>query len=118
MTACRRLVDIGRRQFLRGGGTALAAAAAAAGVGSSAKAAPAAARVSYPSTGLANIRDLKVDVPFDVYLPEAAEVPDEPVHVIEAPTVQPAAKRLPAMSARRGRHENRRRRRWHSDWHT
>ncbi|WP_454853214.1 DNA translocase FtsK [Rhizobium binxianense] len=32
-----------------------------------------------------------VDVPFDVYLPEAAEVPVEPVHVIEAPAAQPAA---------------------------
>ena len=60
MSACHHLVELGRRQFLRGGGAA-AAAAVAVGVGGAApaQAAPPLARVSYPSNRLANVKDLK-----------------------------------------------------------
>jgi arsenite oxidase small subunit len=69
---CDKLVDAGRRQFLRGGAVATAGAAAAlAGGGVPARAAPAAARVEYPSTRLANVTDLKVDEPLAVAYPDA-----------------------------------------------
>ena len=68
---CNRLVDAGRRQFLRGSGVAAVGAAAAATVGAPAKAAPALARVDYPSTRLANIADLAVNAPMDIAYPDA-----------------------------------------------
>jgi arsenite oxidase small subunit len=68
---CTKLVDAGRRQFLRGGAVAAAGAAAAATVGAEAKAAPALARVDYPSTRLANLADLTVNQPLDVAYPDA-----------------------------------------------
>ncbi len=73
MKGCDNLVDVGRRQFLRGGGAAVAgAAAAAATLGrTEAKAAPAPARVSYPSNRLANVADLKVNEPVDIAYPDA-----------------------------------------------
>jgi arsenite oxidase small subunit len=74
MERCTKLVDIGRRQFLRGSAFAAAGAAAAATLPSESKAAPAAARVDYPSNRLANIGDLEVNVPLDVAYPD----PDAP----------------------------------------
>jgi arsenite oxidase small subunit len=66
VSGCQRLVELGRRQFLKGSGTAaagaVAAAVAPAGRG---QATPALARVDYPSNRLANFRDLEVDQPFD-----------------------------------------------------
>ena len=67
---CKNLVDVGRRQFLRGG--ALAAAGAAAAVTTApAQAAPANAQVDYPSNRLANIADLSVNEPMDIEYPDA-----------------------------------------------
>ena len=68
MPKCDRLVDVGRRQFLRGGAVA-AAGAAAATVTPSASAAG--ARIDYPSARLANVSDLKVDAPLDIAYPDA-----------------------------------------------
>jgi arsenite oxidase small subunit len=68
---CSKLVDAGRRQFLRGGAVAAAGAAVAATVGAEAKAAPALARVDYPSTRLANLADLVINQPVDVAYPDA-----------------------------------------------
>ncbi len=67
---CKNLVDVGRRQFLRGG--ALAAAGAAAAVTTApAQAAPANAQVDYPSNRLANIAELSVNEPMDIEYPDA-----------------------------------------------
>lgn len=71
MKRCRNLVDTGRRQFLRGTGIAAAALAAAPALPQTAKAAPPLARVTYPSNRLANIKDLKINVPLDVSYPDA-----------------------------------------------
>lgn len=69
---CDRLVEIGRRQFLRGGATAAAGGVAATVMSARAvKATPALARVKYPSTKLANLADLKVDEPLDIAYPDA-----------------------------------------------
>jgi arsenite oxidase small subunit len=71
MQRCKRLVEVGRRQFLRGGAVSAAGAAATAFVAQSVREARAAARVDYPSNRLANIADLVVDQPFDVAYPDA-----------------------------------------------
>lgn len=71
MKGCDKLVDAGRRQFLKGGATTAAGAVAVAMVPTPASAAPAPARVNYPSTKLANVRDLKPNEPFDVAYPDA-----------------------------------------------
>ena len=74
MRQCDKLVDLGRRQFLRGGAAAAAAAAGVtAGVvpSGSAQAAPSLARVSYPSKRLGNLKDLKVDQPVSIAYPDA-----------------------------------------------
>jgi arsenite oxidase small subunit len=64
------MVDVGRRKFLTRAGIA-AAGAAAAGVSiSEVKAAPALARVNYPSNRLANVADLKVNEPLSVNYPD------------------------------------------------
>jgi arsenite oxidase small subunit len=68
MRRCDRLIDVGRRKFLSGAGIAAAGAAAASIV--PANAAPQQARVEYPSTRLANVRDLKVDQPIAVSYPD------------------------------------------------
>jgi arsenite oxidase small subunit len=66
------LTDVGRRQFLRGGAAAAAGAAATiAASGEPRAATPAAARVTYPSNRLANLADLKVNIPLDVAYPDA-----------------------------------------------
>jgi arsenite oxidase small subunit len=71
MKRCRNLVDTGRRQFLRGAGIAAAGLATAATMPQEAKAASTLARVSYPANRLANVSELKVNVPVDVSYPDA-----------------------------------------------
>ncbi len=68
---CDRLVDAGRRQFLRGSGVAAVGAAAAATVGAQAQAATPLARVAYPTARLANLSDLAVNEPFEIAYPDA-----------------------------------------------
>ena len=68
---CKNLVDVGRRQFLRGGALAAAGAAAATVTTAPANAAPANAQVDYPSNRLANVSDLKVNEPVDIEYPDA-----------------------------------------------
>jgi arsenite oxidase small subunit len=69
---CNRLVDTGRRQFLRGGLMATAGAAATTVMGPQQAAAQTAlARVDYPANRLANIADLAVNEPLDVAYPDA-----------------------------------------------
>jgi len=70
MKRCDAMVDAGRRKFLSGAGRAAAGAAAATVSIPAAKAAPAPARVSYPSNRLANIRDLKANEPLNVSYPD------------------------------------------------
>jgi arsenite oxidase small subunit len=65
------MVEVGRRQFLRGG---IVAAATLPVVGLSAQQAKAAtngALLEYPSTRLGNVKDLKVNEPVDVAYPDA-----------------------------------------------
>jgi len=70
---CGLLVEVGRRQFLRGTLSTAAGAAAAAAVVQKAEAAVprGGAPVRYPRTRLANINDLEVNVPFEVAYPDA-----------------------------------------------
>jgi len=72
MPACRTLVEVGRRQFLKGSGAAAAGAVAGVvGGAGRARATPAPARVDYPSNRLANIADLALNEPFDIAYPDA-----------------------------------------------
>lgn len=71
MRKCSRLVDVGRRQFLRGGAVAAVGATAATALPHQAKAAPANAIIDYPSNKLANVKDLKVNEPKDIEYPDA-----------------------------------------------
>ena len=70
MKGCDKLVDVGRRQFLRGGALATAGAAAAAVLPSAAEARPPPARVDYPSNRLANVSQLKPNTPLDISYPD------------------------------------------------
>ncbi|MHB1103714.1 MAG: arsenate reductase (azurin) small subunit [Devosia sp.] len=70
MERCDKLVDLGRRQFLRGGAIAAVGAAAAVGLQTEAKAAPALALVEYPANRLANISDLAPNEALDVAYPD------------------------------------------------
>ena len=71
MERCKRLVDVGRRQFLRGGALAAAATATAAALPATpATAQTALARVDYPSNRLGNVADLTVNEPIDVAYPD------------------------------------------------
>lgn len=67
---CRKMVDVGRRQFLKGGAMATAGAAALAVSGGTRAEASPGARVKYPATRLANISDLRENEPFDVAYPD------------------------------------------------
>ena len=70
MKRCDKLVEVGRRQFLRGG---LATAAALPMVGLMAKDAKAAtngALLDYPSAKLANVKDLKLNEPMEISYPD------------------------------------------------
>jgi arsenite oxidase small subunit len=64
------MVDVGRRQFLSGASMAAAGVAAATVAMPQAKAAPAPARVNYPSNRLANVSDLKLNEPLNVSYPD------------------------------------------------
>jgi arsenite oxidase small subunit len=70
MTSCPKLVDVGRRKFLSGAGLAAAGAAAATVITTPAGSAPAPALVDYPSSRLANVRDLKPNEPLNVSYPD------------------------------------------------
>ena len=68
---CNKLVDVGRRQFLRGSAVAGVGAAATMLTGEQVQAATSGAQVDYPSTKLANIADLMVNDPVDIEFPDA-----------------------------------------------
>jgi len=67
---CKKMVDIGRRQFLRGGAMATAGAAVATVASAPAQATPANAQIDYPSNRLANVADLAVNQPVDIEYPD------------------------------------------------
>ncbi len=69
MSRCIGLIEVGRRQFLRGGALAVGGVAAAAALPEQANA-QATARVNYPSNRLANVADLAVNEPLDVAYPD------------------------------------------------
>lgn len=70
MNKCSKLVDVGRRQFLRGGATAAASVAAATVLPAQQAQATPRARVDYPSNRLANVKDLKTNEPVDITYPD------------------------------------------------
>jgi arsenite oxidase small subunit len=70
MKRCDAMVDAGRRKFLSGAGVVAAGAAASAIPIADTKAAPAPARVTYPSSRVANMRDLKINEPLPVSYPD------------------------------------------------
>ncbi|MCE4226257.1 arsenate reductase (azurin) small subunit [Methylobacterium sp. C25] len=72
MKRCGLLVDVGRRKFLSGAGVVAAGAAATTVMAAQpTKAATPTARVAYPRSRLANLKDLKPNEPFDVAYPDA-----------------------------------------------
>lgn len=68
---CNRMVDVGRRKFLKGGLVGAAGAAAATVLPAQQAAAQGLARVEYPSNRLANISDLAVNEAMDIAYPDA-----------------------------------------------
>lgn len=70
MSRCAKMVDVGRRQFLRGGALAAAGAATAAALPPEQAKAAAMARVEYPANRLANVADLTENEPLDVTYPD------------------------------------------------
>ena len=72
MDRCNKLVDVGRRQFLRGGAFAAAGMATAVALPAQAqtKSSRDLALVEYPSNKLANVGDLKANEPFEVKYPD------------------------------------------------
>ena len=71
MQGCRKLVSVGRRQFLQGSGAAAAGAVAGTMVATAgARATPAPARVEYPSSRVANLADLNVNEAYDIAYPD------------------------------------------------
>lgn len=71
MKRCDKLVEVGRRQFLRGGFAAAAVLPVVGLMSREAKAAAGMARVDNPSTKLANVADLKPNETMDVNYPDA-----------------------------------------------
>jgi len=69
---CDKIIQMGRRQFLRGAGIAAATVAASSAVPAAAetKAATPGARVDYPSSKLANVKDLNSDEALDISYPD------------------------------------------------
>jgi arsenite oxidase small subunit len=65
------MVDVGRRKFLGGASLAAAGVAVASLTPTSTKAAPAAARIDYPSNRLGNVSDLKINQPVNVAYPDS-----------------------------------------------
>lgn len=70
MKSCDKLVDVGRRQFLRGGAMATAGAAAATITPSRSEAKPLPARVDYPSARIASVAELKPNAPKEIAYPD------------------------------------------------
>ncbi len=68
---CNKLVDVGRRQFLRGGAISAVGAAAAPMIAPAPAQAQSLAMVSYPANRLANLADLKPNAPMDIAYPDA-----------------------------------------------
>jgi arsenite oxidase small subunit len=68
---CQKMVDTGRRAFLRGGVIGAGAAAAAVMLPAGQARAQNRARLAYPSNRLANLSDLKVDQAMDIAYPDA-----------------------------------------------
>jgi len=68
---CNRLVDAGRRQFLRGGMVGAVGAAASAVLPAQQAQARSLARVEYPANRLANVADLVVNDLVDIAYPDA-----------------------------------------------
>jgi len=68
---CNRLVDAGRRQFLRGGLVGAAGAAASTVLPAQQAQARSLARVEYPPNKLGNVSDLVVNEPMDIEYPDA-----------------------------------------------
>jgi arsenite oxidase small subunit len=71
MKRCDKLVEVGRRQFLRGGFAAAAALPVVGFAANEAKAATNGALLDYPATKLANLKDLKPNEPKEVSYPDA-----------------------------------------------
>jgi arsenite oxidase small subunit len=67
---CKQMVEVGRRQFLRGGLVGAAGAAAATVLPAQRAQARSLARVDYPSNRLANVTDLVVNEPMDIAYPD------------------------------------------------
>jgi arsenite oxidase small subunit len=65
------MVEVGRRQFLRGGFATAAALPMVGLMAKDAKAASNGALLDYPSAKLANVKDLKVNEPKEISYPEA-----------------------------------------------
>ena len=73
MKGCDKLADVGRRAFFaRTAAVAAGAAVTATLPAHAAKAAPELALVTYPSTKLANLKDLKLDEPMSIAYPDDA----------------------------------------------
>ncbi|WP_421878607.1 arsenate reductase (azurin) small subunit [Pacificispira sp.] len=71
MSRCTKLVDVGRRQFLRGGAVVVAGAATSTVLATKhARAATGTALVEYPANRLANLSDLSPNEPLDVAYPD------------------------------------------------
>jgi arsenite oxidase small subunit len=70
MKPCNAMIDAARRKFLTGAGMVAAGAAASAVAIPDAKAVTAPARVVYPSNRLANVRDVKLNEPMNVFYPD------------------------------------------------
>jgi len=70
MQGCRRLVDVGRRQFLRGGAFAAVGAATGTVVTTQALSKPLPARVDYPSMKIGTVAQLKPNAPIDITYPD------------------------------------------------
>jgi arsenite oxidase small subunit len=72
MKRCDRLVEVGRRQFLRGSFAAAATLPVAGLATTEAKAATNGALPDYPSVKLGNVKDLKVNEPMETAYPDSA----------------------------------------------
>jgi len=70
MKKCPKRVEVGRRQFLRGGGVAAAGAVVATIAPGKPANAGAGHRTNYPSNRLGNLKDLKVNEPMDISYPD------------------------------------------------
>ena len=71
MKRCDKMVEVGRRQFLRGGIVAAASLPVVGFAAQEAKAATNGALVDYPTARLANVKDLKPNEPLPIAYPDA-----------------------------------------------